>query len=203
MNFLKKLAFVICMVIILDSLFMTQVVDAAIFYFSPPHINIKTNGEAEVFLMLDTEGERINAIEGRVIFSKDKLSLVDIRYTDSVINLWIEDPSLEKAGEIIFAGIIPGGFDGVRDPFQKEIESGKILTLVFKAKSVGDGSIILENTRALLNDGKGTETDVSLIPFSVDISGEAVSDKTIGFIYGIIIISGLLFIYILWRRKKY
>lgn len=176
---------------------------ATVFYFSPPAINTTVNDKIEVFLMLDTEGERVNAVEGNIIFSKDKLGLVDIGYEDSIINLWIEEPKLEE-GKIIFAGITPGGFDGVREPFQKEVESGKILTLVFKAKNVGSGAVVLENARALLNDGEGTETDISLIPFSVDILGKKEPSKTIGFTYVIIITLGLLFIYmfVLWRRKK-
>lgn len=197
----RTLKFKILLLVNIYCLLIASSAGAAVFYFSPPHVTLNVGDEIEVFLMLDAEEEQINAIEGRAVFSKDKLNLTDIRYEDSVINLWIENPTLEKEGEIIFAGITPGGFDGVRSPFQKKVESGKILTLVLKAKNAGSASVVLQNVRALLNDGEGTETDVSLIPFSVDISGEA-RDGSVGLIYSIIIVLSLLFIYILWKRKK-
>lgn len=101
-----------------------------------------------VDLVIHSE-ESLNAVEGRLIFSADKLLVKEIRDGNSVINFWVEKPRIEASGVILFSGITPGGFGGANN---------NIFSVVFEAKNTGIASVALQNTKALKNDGLGTET---------------------------------------------
>ncbi|MBT4350014.1 hypothetical protein HOD19_04565 [bacterium] len=96
-------------------------------------------------LYLDTGGEAINALEGEIIFPVNLLEVKEIRYHDSFINFWIEEPS-EQNGKIKFSGIVPGGYMG---------RKSLVLSIIFEAQQLGNGQINFNNTRLLLNDGTG------------------------------------------------
>lgn len=113
-------------------------------------------------LILDTEDEDINAIEGKVMFPADLLVLKEVRDGNSIINLWLERPT-NKQGEVRFSGIIPGGYSG---------ERGLIFSLVFQGQKEGEEVIEVAEARALLNDGKGTEAKLSISPDQFLVSKE-------------------------------
>ncbi|MEK7625623.1 MAG: cohesin domain-containing protein [Patescibacteria group bacterium] len=151
---------------------------AADFSFSSPVNNVRLGDEFSVRLLLGTEGETINAIEGKVLFPLNNLEVKEISDGNSLINLWVRTPSFDVAGNsdaalgaINFAGIIPGGYDGA-------LGAGLILTVKFKAKNSGAGQIYLADMQALLNDGFGTAASVSSSPFNFSIS-EGVPASTV------------------------
>ena len=78
------------------------------------------------------------------------------------------------AGTIRFSGITPGGFSG---------SSGELFTLVFSAARAGAVPFSLAHPRALLSDGQGTETSLSLKASPLSIasvgSGRMVSDLSL------------------------
>lgn len=110
--------------------------------------------QGEEFLVqvyLNTEGESINAVEGKLVFPPDFLEAREILDGNSIISFWIERPRPTK--EIAFSGIIPGGY----------IENkGLIFSAVFYATKEGEGIIEIHGAKTLLNDGKGTEADVKI-----------------------------------------
>jgi hypothetical protein len=120
--------------------------------------------------MLDTEGEIINALEGEILFPEELLELVEIRDGDSIINLWVERPSIELTGKVIFSGIIPTGFTGVLSPYYEGYGPGKIFSLIFVSKKEGQGTVVLENGKVLLHDGLGTPANVKISNFQFSIS---------------------------------
>ncbi len=97
--------------------------------------------------------ESLNAISGRLVFPTDKLSIKEIRDGNSVINFWIEKPHIEKSGSVLFSGITPGGFNGANK---------SIFSVVFEAKGTGLTSIVLEDLKALKNDGLGSPVELKL-----------------------------------------
>ena len=136
----------------------------------------------QVDLMLDAEGESINAIEGKITFSKELLEIKEISDGDSIINLWVERPHQRQAtsdkrqatsdkrqGEIIFSGIIPTGFAGVLSPYYEGERPGKIFSLIFTSKSEGEGTVNLENGKVLLHDGLGTPAKLGILNFEFRI----------------------------------
>lgn len=135
----------------------------------------------QVDVFLDAQNEEINAVEGKIVFPKNLLEAKEILDGGSMINLWIEKPNImriarsqeKNKNEIFFSGIIPGGFKGVLSPFYEGYRPGKILSLIFKANAIGEGSIDLKETKVLLNDGLGTSIAVSVLPFQFRITSKA------------------------------
>ena len=105
-----------------------------------------------VTLRGDTEGESLNAFEGKVVFPEELLELKGVREKGSIVNLWVKEPPL-------FSGLTPGGYQG----------KGVLFSLIFEAKQEGQGTIRIDNGRALLSDGKGTPTELSIINYQFSI----------------------------------
>lgn len=102
-----------------------------------------------VSLFLDTGGKSINTLEGAVDIPIRAFQILDARYGNSIISLWVEKPKVDYAnGYISFTGGVPGGFKG---------EAGPILSFGLKAKKVANATVKLKDMKALLNDGLGTE----------------------------------------------
>lgn len=112
--------------------------------------------------------EPTNALLGRLVFSQDLLSMKEIRDGDSVINLWVEKPHVDKSG-IFFSGVTPGGFTGVNN---------RIFSVVFEAKNTGTAFLNVEDVKALKNDGLGTEIPLLIHNTAISIrSGDSSASK--------------------------
>ncbi len=127
---------------------------------------IKLNERFKVEIFLDSQGESVNAVEGRIFFPSDLLKLEKISDGGAIISVWVEKPRMDSAGQIIFSGIVPGGFNR---------ESGLILTLIFQTKKAGIGTIELGNMRAVKNDGRATLAEISLKNFEFKTNEAALS----------------------------
>ena len=140
-----------------------QVFAAELFFETKtPEIAINQLFEAEFFL--NTEEEYINAVEGKILFSGDLLELKEVKEGNSIVNLWIERPKAKPDNQIIFSGIIPGGYTG---------KEGLIFSLIFQTKNEGEGAIEIYDAKTLLNNGKGTPAQLSISNFQFLISEQA------------------------------
>ena len=127
------------------------IVFTAIFlFFASSAFAADTLFEAGFFL--NTENENINALEGKIVFPEKLLELKEIRTGDSIISFWIEQPEASN-GEILFSGIILGGYLG---------KKGLIFSAVFQSRQEGRDPIEIRDVRTLLNDGEGTEADAKI-----------------------------------------
>ncbi|MBI4085096.1 MAG: hypothetical protein HY432_01135 [Candidatus Liptonbacteria bacterium] len=115
----------------------------------------------EVSVFLDSESQRINAVQGNIIFPADILDFKEIHDGNSVATLWVEQPHLASRGSIFFSGIIPGGYVGVK---------GFLFSFVVKGSTVTNGLISAKDAKAFLNDGLGTEAKIKVSDFSFTIS---------------------------------
>lgn len=122
---------------------------------------IKAGEQFETGIFLNTQEEYINAVDGKIVFPSDLLELKEIRDGGSIINFWIEQPKVTRAGIVDFSGIIPGGY---------RAEKGLLFSVVFRAKTSGDGVIEIQGANVLLHDGNGTPTSVKIFPFPFSIS---------------------------------
>jgi len=113
-------------------------------------------------LFLNAQGESINALEGRLTFDQNKLSLRSASDGNSIINLWITKPRLEN-NAVVFSGVIPGGYQD---------SGGLVLTATFEVKEAGTTEVALSDCRVLLNDGQGTPAVLGLTPLSLIISAD-------------------------------
>jgi hypothetical protein len=119
---------------------------------------------------IDTHGTSINGIEGRVSFPENILSFVRAETGNSNVTLWVTSPTL-SGNSIDFSGVIPGGFDGLIDPFNPETKHpGEIMRLVFVGKISGNALIKTEDVHVTANDGRGTLETISNIEKSVAVS---------------------------------
>lgn len=130
---------------------------AAVFSFNVSDEVIRVGDQFEVTVMMDTEGERVNAVQGTLVFPEHLLEAQSFDDGNSIINFWIEKPGIN------FAGAIPGGYSG----------KGKLFSVVFYAKSEGVASLNIKEALALLNDGRGTPAQLSMRTEKINISGLA------------------------------
>ncbi len=136
--------------------FTTIPVFAAEISFDAKTGKIVVGEQFQVDVVVHTENEEINALEGLVTFSQEFLELKEIRDGNSFVNFWIERPKAGVDGGIIFSGITPGGYTS---------DKGFIFSLIFQAKKSGEGVISLESARVLKNDGQGTPAQVRISPY--------------------------------------
>jgi len=142
-------------------LFAAVPVLAAEISFDTKTNSVTAGQQFQASVVLNTNGEEINAVEGKIIFPSDLLKLKEIRDANSVVSFWVDKPKLESDGQISFSGIIPGGYQGPK---------GLLLTLIFVSKKEGQGTIELQDAKTLLNDGKGTKAALSITPYQFIIS---------------------------------
>lgn len=114
----------------------------------------------EVSVFLNSDYERINAVQGSVIFPDNVLYLKEIHDGNSIVNLWVERPRLSGPGKIFFSGIIPGGYMGVKGP---------LFSFIVKGNTEAKSLISLQDEKAFLNDGLGTaaKTKISNLSFTI------------------------------------
>ncbi len=161
--------FVFCFV--LFSVFfalLPSISQAAELKLSSPIHELSVNQQFQVDLVLDTEKEEINAVEGKVIFPENLLELKEIRDGNSIINFWIERPKVKSGNQIAFSGIIPGGYTG---------KKGLIFSAIFQSKNKGESTIEIQEAKTLLNDGKGTQALLSISNLQFLISEQVPSPQ--------------------------
>ncbi len=138
-------------------------------YLRASKTNIYTNESVLVTLYIDTKGNSINTIGGKVNVSTPT-SVGDIRYGSSIISLWVDKPTWNSgARNITFTGGIPGGFSG---------GIGTIMSFVVRPTSEGTISISLQDVSVLLNDGSGSELKVSTPTLTLSVEKAPVVPKT-------------------------
>lgn len=166
---ISKLQFKIQKYLLTLVLFFVAVpVLAADMFFLPEVKNLRPGEiyEAKIFL---SSPERINAFEGKILFSKDNLRAEEIRDGNSLVNFWIERPQEKEKGIVSFSGVTPGGYAG---------ENGYLFSIIFRALGSGDGRVEIKDAKALKNDGNGTPVKVYLKPLIYKISGEPAGQES-------------------------
>lgn len=150
----------------------------ATIFFDPPSKSIKEGEQFGIEFKIRVENEEsINAVEGVLKFPKNILKIVDIDLTNSIIGAWIEKPKI-KNDKIIFAGVVPGGFNGVLKPLENGKYPATLFKIVFMSKKEGGGVVAIEDVLVLKNDGVGSETESSTIPFAINILPKAKDSNT-------------------------
>jgi len=151
-------------------------VQGAILYFESDVSEVAIGQQFQVDVVLNTESEQINAIEGKIVFPNELLEVKEIRDGNSIVNFWIErpwalhqtdaKPERKTDAAIVFSGIVPGGYNG---------RQGLILSITFLAKKEGSGLMEIQKAKTLLNDGKGTEAEVRIKNLEFRISKSSTS----------------------------
>jgi len=113
-----------------------------------------------------TPPESINAIEAYLEFPKNILKVVDFSTGNSILT-FIEEPKInQEKGLISFVGIIPGGYSGrlLGDPGKSNLLGRIVLRTIRETTQNGTRNYakieFLDNSQALLSDGKGTPAEL-------------------------------------------
>lgn len=129
----------------------------------PDSINV--NQTLTLPITINTAGATINTAEVYLTFDPKALKVESVSKDNSIFKLWVADEpkfSNEK-GEISFAGGLPTpGFKG-----RGQIGSVKLTPLKAGRTEINFDS----KTRALLNDGIGTEIKLKLDPIKIKSQG--------------------------------
>ncbi len=117
-------------------------------FISPASGSYLVGQNITVGIYVSTDQE-MNAASGIVSFPADKLDVISISKSGSVFNLWVKEPSVcEGNSGVCFEGIVLNpGYSG---------KAGKILSIIFKTKSIGNAPVIFSSGSILANDGQGT-----------------------------------------------
>jgi len=124
-------------------------------YLSPSTGNYTVGNTFSIGVITNTNDVAINATQGTLAFSPDKLSVVGISKTNSIFSLWTTEPTYSNSsGTIDFGGGIPNpGYAG---------SAGKIITITFRARVNGTAAVNWASGAVLANDGKGTNILASM-----------------------------------------
>lgn len=115
--------------------------------FYPHKLEVQTEEEFFVDIIVTNDKEPFNVIGGTIIFSDKFVSVSSVSDGNSSISFWIEKPKEIKPGTISFSGMVPGGLDGPEN---------HLFTIKFKAEKVGVADFVFNEVVSFLNDGLGT-----------------------------------------------
>lgn len=177
---MNKKTFILIFIISLF-LFKANEVFAAKMYFDVFKNSTDSSISSNNYLLkveIDTQGETINAVDGKVILPKDIIEIKEIHDGNSNINFWLQSPKEKNKGEIEFSGITPGGISG---------KNLLLFSVVFHQNNINQGDIVFDSIKVLKNDGLGTEIKTSVAVLGLPINTtKTVSDIKDGLLKDII-----------------
>ncbi len=107
-----------------------------------------TGASFTVAVVVNTEGESVNAAEGTISFNPRELSVVSVNRSSSIFSLWVTEPTFSNsAGTISFSGGSPGGYKG---------GGGTVMSITLRATNAGTPKLSFTSGAVLANDGRGT-----------------------------------------------
>lgn len=149
---------------ILFSLFLFPIpVFGATIFLEPSSNTIGAGNTAIINLLLNTEGELINSIDGELSFSTNvaQFNIKDINVGPSDFRIWLNPPTLSSDKKTIsFVGGVPGGINS---------SGAKIFSIAIEGIKPGDVTINFTKTLVYKNDGKGTSITASFTPSVINI----------------------------------
>jgi hypothetical protein len=92
-------------------MFFGETTEAALVHFN---LDVKEADIGEMFsleVLLNSEGEAINAVGLTIETQGDKIKLKDWNDGGSIINYWIDKPMVGENGDLNLEGVILGGFN--------------------------------------------------------------------------------------------
>lgn len=128
---------------------------AATLSFSPQSGIYLAGRSFSVSVVVSSPNEAMNAVQGEVSFPTSELEVLSVSEANSIINLWVQNPTFSNQnGTINFGGVaVNPGYEG---------SSGNIITIQFEAKNSGSAPLSFISGSVLANDGKGTNILTSM-----------------------------------------
>ncbi len=121
---------------------------SASLYLSPSSGTYAIGDSFLVEVKVNSSGQAINAAEGNLVFNPDEVEVIKISKNNSIFGFWTSEPSFSNSlGNIVFGGGTPDSFTG---------NSGTIITITFKSKTIASAQVNFSSGSVLAADGKGT-----------------------------------------------
>ena len=100
-------------ILILGSFAYAEVTLAATLSVSPGTGVYQSGTTFTAKVVVNTQGDPINAADGSLKFNPQELSVVSVNRSSSIFNLWVTEPAFSNsAGTISFSGGLPSGYTG-------------------------------------------------------------------------------------------
>ncbi len=137
-------------------------VSAAYLYTNAPSSASSNREPLSFSVFINGEDTIISGISGDLSFPSNLFDVKVISTQNGIVPLWITQPKVsdekffDQRTHIIFEGIVPGGFDGVRSPYINGTFPGIIFTITLIPKGEGNGTFELNNVELHAYDDKGT-----------------------------------------------
>lgn len=117
----------------------------------PANTTISVDSTITEIVLVSSNDQAMNAISGTISFPADLLQVVSVSKANSVLSLWVQDPTFSNIdGTISFSGVVPNpGYTGGR---------GQVFSIQFRGKKVGTAAVLFSpSPQVLANDGNGTD----------------------------------------------
>lgn len=165
--------------------FIPSISEAASLYIDPAFNHLYRGDSVILSVRIDVdekENECVNAVDAVLTYT-DNIEPIDFSIGDSIMNVWVEQPVIDKENkQITFAGGIPNGYCGriIGDPMLTNV----VAQIVFKSPGftiggTSDGNLAVvdfaDSTTVYLNDGRGTKAGLSTYPAQITLD-EKVGD---------------------------
>lgn len=153
------------LVLLFAACLAAPVAHAATLNLVPVNSAVSVGDGLTINVSVSSADQALNAISGAISYPTDLLSIASISKADSMLTLWVEDPSFSNAsGVASWSGVVPNpGFTG----------TGRVLSIRFVAKRTGVASVTFTSSAVLANDGNGTNILTSASPAVVSITAAA------------------------------
>lgn len=153
--------------IILSFLFFKPIFAASI-YLSPTQKTVNVGDSFSVVVYVESSDQAMNAVSFRLSFPNNLLKVNNVSKSGSIINFWVQEPQI-LTDEIFTEGVVLNpGYQG---------NSGKILTINFKALKEGTANLNFISGSVLANDGQGTNILKGLGSAKIQIQSKAKEEK--------------------------
>jgi hypothetical protein len=143
---------------------------AATLSLSPAARTVSVGQTFTATIEVSSAGQAMNAVSADISFPSDKVRVLSVSQTNSVVNFWVQNPSFsndQNGGDVNLQGVVLSpGFTGV---------SADVVDIVFQAVAPGTANVSFSSGSVLANDGAGTNilTSMSGSVFTIASASEA------------------------------
>lgn len=159
------------------SMLISTTAFGAIISTQPQSLAVPQEKNYTVSVLLNSEGESLNAVQGSVTVNSALGDVVSVTDSGSVITYWVNPPKWDAVTRTVsFSGTIPGGYSG---------SAGILFSIVlpeYKGSNLND-ALTFNNITALHNDGLGSSAHVDAHNFSLGITSVPVEPEVLEQIY--------------------
>ncbi len=137
---------------------------AAIIYPKVNSSEISIGDSVIIDLIIDSEGQAINVVEGDVKIDSENIKIRDFSLADSALSYWLKTPFWSPPErQISFVGGVPGGFNS---------KSAFLFKIIISAESPGQVVFLPANIKAYANDGSATPIQVKIGSLAIKVNSE-------------------------------